>query len=157
LALSLLIGHEVKGASRWIGLGPIRIQPAEIMKLAAILYCANFLARKQAIVDKTSRSFAPMLAIILCIGSLLIMQPDFGSLVIITMVIFSMMFIAGVSLVPFVVILLLALAGFAGLIIVSPYRLARVVAFLNPWQDPFGQGYQLTHALMAFGHGGFWE
>jgi len=96
-----------------------------------------------------------MLAIILCIGSLLIMQPDFGSLVIITMVIFSMMFIAGVSLVPFVVILLLALAGFAGLIIVSPYRLARVVAFLNPWQDPFGQGYQLTHALMAFGHGGF--
>jgi cell division protein FtsW len=155
LALSLLIGHEVKGASRWIGLGPIRIQPAEIMKLAAILYCANFLARKQAIVDKTSRSFAPMLAIILCIGSLLIMQPDFGSLVIITMVIFSMMFIAGVSLVPFVVILLLALAGFAGLIIVSPYRLARVVAFLNPWQDPFGQGYQLTHALMAFGHGGF--
>lgn len=155
LALSLLIGHEVKGASRWIGLGPIRIQPAEIMKLAAILYCANFLARKQAIVEKASKSFAPMLAIILCIGSLLIMQPDFGSLVIITMVIFSMMFIAGVSLVPFVVILLIALAGFAGLIIVSPYRLARVVAFLNPWQDPFGQGYQLTHALMAFGHGGF--
>ncbi len=155
LGLSLLVGHEVKGASRWIGLGPIRIQPAEIMKLAAILYCANFLARKQAIVEKASKSFAPMLAIILCIGSLLIMQPDFGSLVIITMVIFSMMFIAGVSLVPFVVILLIALAGFAGLIIVSPYRLARVVAFLNPWQDPFGQGYQLTHALMAFGHGGF--
>ncbi len=155
LGLSLLIGHEVNGAYRWIKLGPLHIQPAEIMKLAAILYCANFLTRKKTVLGKLSKGFMPMLGSILCIGGLLILQPDFGSLVVITMVIFAMMFIAGVPLAPFILVLIIASAGFAGLVIVSPYRLSRVIAFLDPWQDAFGQGYQLTHALMAFGHGGF--
>ncbi len=149
------IGREVNGSHRWIPLGPINLQPSELMKVFVALYAADFTVRKLPMLSDWRRGLLPMLAVILLAGFPLIMQPDFGALVIVSVIACSILFFGGISLRIFGLIASLALAGFVLLIVVTPYRLARVMGFLDPWDDPFGKGYQLTHSLIAFGRGEF--
>lgn len=154
LVLVLIVGKEVNDAKRWIGIGPINLQPAELLKLFWIIYFSSYTCRKIEMVRHQISGFIKPLCFIGCIAGLLLMQPDFGSLVVVTAITFGILFVAGAGLLKYVSTLsLVALAG-AVIIWVQPYRLARITAFLDPWQDRFGKGYQLTQSLMAFGRGG---
>lgn len=147
------IGREVNGAYRWIPIGPINLQPSELMKVFVVLYAADYTVRKLPLLSDWKHGLLPMVGVILLAGFPLIMQPDFGALVIISVITCAILFFGGISLRIFGLIASLALAGFVALILVTPYRLARVLGFLNPWDDPLGKGYQLTHSLIAFGRG----
>lgn len=154
LVLVLIVGKEVNDAKRWIGIGPINLQPAELLKLFWIIYFSSYTCRKIEMVRHLISGFTKPMCFIVGIAALLLMQPDFGSLVVVTAITFGVLFVAGAGLLKYVITLsLVALAG-AVIIWVQPYRLARITAFLDPWQDRFGSGYQLTQSLMAFGRGG---
>lgn len=154
LVLVLIVGKEVNDAKRWIGIGPINLQPAELLKLFWIIYFSSYTCRKIEMVRHLLSGFIKPLCFIGFIAGLLLMQPDFGSLVVVTAITFGILFVAGAGLLKYVSTLsLVALAG-AVIIWVQPYRLARITAFLDPWQDRFRTGYQLTQSLMAFGRGG---
>ncbi|MCS6785682.1 MAG: putative lipid II flippase FtsW [Thiobacillaceae bacterium] len=148
------IGYEVKGAQRWIPLGPLgNLQPSELVKLAVVLYAADYTVRKAAFMDSVRKGFLPMFAVMLAVGTLLLLQPDFGAFAVIVAIALGVLFLGGLNWRLFVGLVLLLAVGFVLLIYLSPYRMARVAGYLNPWEDPLGKGYQLTHALIAFGRG----
>ena len=147
------IGKSVNGAQRWIGFGPINLQPSEFMKLFAVLYAADYTARKLADMDSFRRGFIPMMAVMLVVGSLLLKEPDFGAFVVVAAIAFGVLFLGGVNVRIFAMLAVVAVIGFAALIYFSEYRRQRILFFLDPWQDAFGKGYQLSHALIAFGRG----
>ena len=147
------IGREVNGAQRWIPLGPVSLQPSELMKVFAVLYAADYTVRKLPDMGSFRRGVLPMAGVIVFAGFLLLMQPDFGAFVVISVIAFGVLFLGGINLRVFAVLATLAVIGFVVLIMISPYRLERMLGFLDPWQDPFGRGYQLSHSLMAFGRG----
>lgn len=147
------VGHSVNGAQRWIPLGPVNFQPSELMKVFVVLYAADYTVRKLGDMDSVLRGFMPMAGMILLVGSLLLMEPDFGAFVVISVIGFGILFLGGLRLRLFVALFVVAVIGFIVLIWLSPYRRDRVFGFMDPWQDPFGKGYQLSHALIAFGRG----
>ncbi len=148
------IGYEVKGARRWIPLGPLgNLQPSEFVKLAVVLYAADYTVRKAALMDSLRKGFMPMFAVMLTVGTLLLLEPDFGAFAVIVAIALGILFLGGLNWRLFVGLILLLAVGFVLLIYLSPYRMARLAGFLNPWDDPLGKGYQLTHALIAFGRG----
>jgi cell division protein FtsW len=147
------IGREVNGAQRWLSLGPINLQPSELMKIFAALYAADYTVRKLDAMSSFKRGFLPMMAVILFVGFLLLREPDFGAFVVITTIAFGVLFLGGVNGRVFALLAIAAVIGFIILILSSPYRLERVVGFMDPWKDAFGKGYQLSHALIAFGRG----
>ena len=147
------IGREVNGSQRWLSLGMINLQPSELMKLLVVLYSADYTVRKAASMHSFRRGFLPMLTVMLLVGGLLLREPDFGAFVVITMIAMGVLFLGGMNWKLFAALILLLLAGFVLLIWTSPYRLQRVMGFMDPWADPFGKGYQLSHALIAFGRG----
>ena len=147
------LGREVNGARRWISLGFINLQPSELMKLAATLYAADYTVRKAAVMDSLKKGFAPMLAVMLVTGALLLREPDFGAFAVITVVAMGILFLGGMNWRLFAGLVLLLIVGFVVLVWTSPYRLQRVIGFMDPWADAFGKGYQLSHALIAFGRG----
>lgn len=150
------IGHEVKGARRWIPLGTLgNLQPSEFMKLAVVLYAADYTVRKAGLMDSVRKGFMPMFAVMLMVGTLLLLEPDFGAFAVIVIIALGILFLGGLNWRLFVGLILLLAAGFVLLIWMSPYRMARMAGYLNPWDDPLGKGYQLTHALIAFGRGEF--
>ncbi len=155
LALVLVpgVGREVNGARRWIGLGIANLQPSELMKLATVIYAADYTARKTAHMHSFKRGLLPMLGVMLVVGWLLLREPDFGAFVVITCIATGALFLGGMNARWFVGLLGLFAVGFSGLVISSPYRLQRIFGFMDPWADPFGRGYQLSHALIAFGRG----
>jgi cell division protein FtsW len=155
LVLVLLpgVGREVNGSQRWISLQFVTVQPSEFMKLAAVLYAADYTARKAAHMASFRKGFLPMLTVMLVIGWLLLREPDFGAFVVITVIAMGILFLGGMNWRLFAGLLALLLAGFVLLILASPYRLQRVVGFMDPWADAYGRGYQLSHALIAFGRG----
>lgn len=155
LALVLVpgVGREVNGAKRWIALYFVNFQPSELMKLCVVLYAADYTVRKAVHVDSFRRSFLPMLIVMLMVGGLLLSEPDFGAFVVITVIAMGILFLGGMNWKLFAGLGGLLLVGFVGLILISPYRLQRVIGFMDPWADPFGRGYQLSHALIAFGRG----
>ncbi len=148
------INIEAGGARRWISLGSITFQPAEFAKLALIIFLSYSLSKKQDMITKYSIGFLPHLFIMGLLAALIIIQPDFGSIIILGLITWGMMFIAGVpvlhllSPVPF----LIPILYFA--VYKVSYRMDRIFAFLNPWADPYNTGYQITHSLKAFGSGG---
>ena len=154
LVLVLIIGREVNEAKRWIGVGPINLQPAELLKLFWIIYFSSYTCRKIEMVRHELAGFLKPMAFIAGIAFLLLLQPDFGSLVVVTAITFGILFMAGAGLLKYLITLVFVGAVGAIIIWAQPYRLARVTAFLDPWQDRFGSGYQLTQSLMAFGRGG---
>jgi len=148
------IGTVVNGSRRWIRLGFISLQVSEGVKLMAILYLAGFLQRHWDEVQTRMSGFVKPLTFFALMGVLLLCEPDFGTTAVITMTMLSMLFIAGVRLLPFIVIFSTIIAGLIGLIITTPYRMLRLTSFLNPWSHAYGSGYQLTQSLIAFGRGG---
>ena len=147
------VGREVNGSQRWISLHFLTVQPSELVKLAAVLYAADYTARKAAHMDSFRRGFLPMLAVMLVTGWLLLREPDFGAFVVITVIAMGILFLGGMNWKLFAGLFALLVAGFVLLILASPYRLQRVVGFMDPWADAYGRGYQLSHALIAFGRG----
>ena len=152
LLIGVLFGREINGAKRWINIGPFNIQPTEIFKIAIILYLASFLTRRVDILTKFSKVWFVGIPIGLGLA-LIIFEPDFGSFVVVSLIAVCLLFIGGLPMGWFLAIVALGASAMVGLIWTSPYRMHRVTAFLNPWEDPFGKGYQLTHALMAFARG----
>ncbi|THF61897.1 putative lipid II flippase FtsW [Pseudothauera nasutitermitis] len=147
------IGREVNGARRWLSLGPVNLQPSELMKVFAALYAADYTVRKLDAMSSFKRGFLPMMMVILFVGFLLLREPDFGAFVVITTIAFGVLFLGGVNGRVFALLAVAAVLGFILLIMSSPYRLERVLGYMDPWKDAFGKGYQLSHALIAFGRG----
>ncbi|MCD6042391.1 MAG: cell division-specific peptidoglycan biosynthesis regulator FtsW [Burkholderiales bacterium] len=160
VALALLVlvlvpgfGREVNGARRWLDLPGFGFQPSEAMKLAVVLYAADYTVRKHSVLKSFKRGLLPMLAVMLLVSWLLLREPDFGALVVIAVISFSILFLGGMNGRHFAALLAMLAVGFVLLVIFSPYRLQRIFGFMDPWSDPFGKGYQLSHALIAFGRG----
>ena len=147
------VGHSVNGAQRWLPLGPVRLQPSELMKLFVALYAADYTSRKLADMDSFRRGFLPLAAVMLMVGGLLLREPDFGAFVVIVCIAMGILFLGGINARLFSALVVVLLAGFVVLIWISPYRRERIFGFMDPWQDAFGKGYQLSHALIAFGRG----
>jgi cell division protein FtsW len=147
------LGREVNGARRWISLGIVNVQPSELMKLAVVLYAADYTVRKSALMDSLRHGLAPMLAVMLLVGGLLLREPDFGAFVVICTIAMGILFLGGMNARWFAALAVLAAAGFAALVVTSPYRVQRIFGFMDPWADAFGKGYQLSHSLIAFGRG----
>jgi cell division protein FtsW len=147
------VGREVNGSQRWISLYFITMQPSELMKLFVVLYAADYTVRKVAHIDSFRKGFLPMLIVMLVVGGLLLREPDFGAFVVITVIAMGILFLGGMNWKLFAGLGALLLVGFVLLILTSPYRLQRIVGFMDPWADPYGKGYQLSHALIAFGRG----
>jgi cell division protein FtsW len=147
------VGREVNGSQRWISLRFVTVQPSELMKLFAVLYAADYTVRKAAHMDSFRKGFLPMFIVMLLVGGLLLREPYFGAFVVITVIALGILFLGGMNWKLFAGLLGLLLVGFVVLILTSPYRLQRVIGFMDPWADPYGKGYQLSHALIAFGRG----
>ena len=147
------VGREVNGSQRWIPLTFVTVQPSELMKLFAVLYAADYTVRKAAHMASFRWGFLPMFIVMLVVGGLLLREPDFGAFVVITVIALGVLFLGGMNWKLFAGLFGLLVVGFVGLILASPYRLQRVVGFMDPWADPYGKGYQLSHALIAFGRG----
>ncbi len=147
------IGREVNGSRRWLSLLVVNLQPSEFMKLFMVIYAADYTVRKTAHLDSFFKGFLPMLIAMLVVGLLLLREPDFGAFVVITIIAMAALFLGGVNLRLFAGLISVLVAGLLMLIWVEPYRMQRIVGFMDPWIDPYGKGYQLSHALIAFGRG----
>ncbi|MBL6685347.1 MAG: putative lipid II flippase FtsW [Methylophilaceae bacterium] len=149
------IGREVNGSQRWISLGFTNFQPSEAVKLFTIMYASDYVLRKSKQMRTIMKGFLPMLAVIVLTGFLLLLEPDFGALAVITLIAMGILFLGGLTYKIFFSLIIFAPVSIYFLITSSPYRMERIVGFLDPWSDPFGKGYQLTHSLIAFGRGEF--
>ncbi len=153
LVLVLLIGRTVNGSTRWIVIGPITIQAAEPAKLYFFCYLAAYMVRRREEVMENVKGFIKPLVVFGALASLLLFQPDLGTVIVMFVTTFGLLFLAGAKLWQFASIAAVGLAAIGALAYFSPYRWARVTGFLDPWADPFGSGYQLTQSLMAYGRG----
>jgi cell division protein FtsW len=162
LALVLVpgIGKSVNGSKRWISLLVVNLQPSEFMKLAAVLYAASYAVRKAAFLHAEQplrqtvvRGFAPLSAVMVLIGGLLLLEPDFGAFVVILAIAFGILFVGGLDWRLFLGLALLLPVALAAILVAAPYRVQRLTNFLDPWSDPLHKGYQLSHSLIAFGRG----
>ena len=147
------IGREVNGSRRWISLGIMTMQPSELMKFFAVLYAADYTVRKAAFMHDFRKGFLPMLSVMVFIGALLLREPDFGALVVISAIATAILFLGGLNWRVFAGLIVLLAAAFVALIVSSPYKMQRIVGFMDPWADAYGKGYQLSHSLIAFGRG----
>ena len=147
------VGKSVNGSVRWLVVGPFNFQPSEFVKLAIIIFCAGYAAKRQKLMRANIGGLLRPLFIVAVVGVLLLAEPDFGAAVVTTVTAMGVLFLGGCRLSH------ITLVGFGGLVsavllvISSEYRMARLTAFLDPWQDPFDSGFQLTQALIAFGRG----
>ena len=150
------IGERVNGSTRWINLRVIAVQPSEFMKMFMLVYVAGYLTRRRDELHNFVQGIVLIGLVLGVVGVLLLKEPDFGTTVVISMTVFGMMFLAGVSLWHFLSLGVAGLGCMALLTVISPYRLGRVSSFLHPWANAYGSGFQLTQSLIAFGHGGLW-
>jgi cell division protein FtsW len=160
LALALLLivlvpglGRTVNGATRWIGLGPVNIQVSEPAKLLLFIYLAGYLVRHAEEVRNKVSGFIKPMVVLTFAGVLLLIEPDFGATVVLLSTALVLMFLAGVRWWQFGVLIGVAVSAMSLLAIASPYRMKRLTTFINPWEDPFDSGFQLTQSLIAIGRG----
>jgi cell division protein FtsW len=158
LALLILVlvpgvGKEVNGSQRWLPLGPFTLQPSEFAKLAMVIYLAGYVVRREHEVRNEWQGFLKPMAVLFAATLLLMVEPDFGATVIVAGSAFGMLFLAGVRLAHFLVVLAGALAALLVLVVSEPYRVKRLTAYTDPWADPYDTGFQLTQSLIAFGRG----
>ena len=147
------VGREVNGSRRWISFGIGTFQPSELMKLFVVLYAADYTVRKAAFMDDIRKGFLPMFGVMTLIAFLLLREPDFGALVVVTLIAMAILFLGGLNWKLFAGLAALLSGAFVALIVSSPYRLQRILGFMDPWADAYGKGYQLSHSLIAFGRG----
>jgi cell division protein FtsW len=147
------VGREVNGSRRWISLAVAGFQPSELMKLFVVLYAADYTVRKAAFMDDFRKGFLPMFGVMTVIAFLLLREPDFGALVVVTTISMTILFLGGLNWRLFASLAVLLALAFVALILSSPYRLQRILGFMDPWADAYGKGYQLSHSLIAFGRG----
>lgn len=148
------IGTVRNGSRSWFGIGSFGIQPSEFTKLAMILFTANYLTKHEKEMKKFKKGILPILGLTLFIFFLIMLQPDFGTGVILVMAIMGMLFVGGVPISFFLKLGTIGVIGIVGLILAAPYRLTRILSFLNPWKDPLGSGFQIIQSLYAIGPGG---
>lgn len=148
------IGTVRNGSQSWFGIGSFGIQPSEFMKLGLIIFTSKYLTNNRKELKKIEKGVLPILGTTLLVFFLIMLQPDFGTGTIIVMSIIGLLFISNVNMKFFTKIGILGLLGISGLIIVAPYRVARILSFLNPWNDPLGSGFQIIQSLYSIGPGG---
>ncbi len=160
LALGLLVvvlvpgvGRIVNGSQRWIPLGPLTFQPSEFAKFAMVLWLAGYMVRHAEELRTAWRGLLKPIAVLVVFAGLLLMEPDFGATVILLGTAFGMMFMAGARLINVLGLVSAALAILVGMIVMAPYRMKRLMAYQDPWSDPFGSGFQLIQSLIAYGRG----
>lgn len=149
------VGKNVNNASRWIPLGIFNLQVTELMKVAALIYAASFTVRKQEFLHTIRKGVGPMGVAFILVSWLVSMQPDLGALIMIVAIAFGVLFIGGLNLRLFGVLLVLVVCVVCSMVFFSPWRMARMMAYLDPWGESsvLGKGYQLSHSLIAFGRG----
>jgi cell division protein FtsW len=147
------IGRRVNGSQRWLSLGPVTIQVSELVKFCGIVFFASYLSNSQYFLQTQWKElFKPLLMLIFLMW-LLLLEPDFGGSVVLAVTVGGMLFLAGAKLWQCFLLLISGLTILLGLVWFTPYRLQRLITFLDPWQDQFDTGYQLTQSLIAFGRG----
>jgi cell division protein FtsW len=154
LVLVLIIGNTVNGAKSWLGIGAFGIQPAEFTKLGMVVFLAKWLSENQKDIVSFRKGLVPALGIPGLAFALIMLQPDLGTGTVLMGTAVLMIFVAGCRIQHLAGLALLGVAGFVGLILAAPYRIKRITAFIDPWQDPLGAGYQLIQSLYAIGPGG---
>jgi len=147
------IGRRVNGARRWIALGPLTLQASEFVKLFVIVYLAGYLVRRHDEVRSRWSGFIKPMAVVFLVTLFLMLEPDFGATVVTAGTAFGLVFLAGVKLGQFLLVILSCVAALGMLVVLEPYRMKRFTAFVNPWEDQFDTGYQLVQSLIAFGRG----
>jgi len=154
------IGKSVNGSRRWLSLFVVNVQPSEFMKVAVLLYAASYAVRRapflhaqQPLKQTLLRGFLPLFSVMVITGGLLLLQPDFGAFVVIVAIAFGILFLGGLDWRLFLGLAMLLPVALAAILVAAPYRLQRLTVFLDPWSDPLGKGYQLSHSLIAFGRG----
>ncbi|WDD98457.1 cell division protein FtsW [Thalassomonas actiniarum] len=153
LLVVLLVGRSVNGATRWIVVGPITIQAAEPAKLFFFCYLSAYLVRRRDEVMENFKGFLKPLVVFFLLALMLLAQPDLGTIIVMFVTTFGLLFLAGAKLWQFIGIASVGVTALSLLAVFEPYRWRRITSFLDPWQDPFGSGYQLTQSLMAYGRG----
>lgn len=148
------IGIVRNGSRSWFGIGSFGIQPSEIAKVSLIIFVAKYLSKNDKNMDKIIAYSLPILAIIMFAFLLILLEPDFGSGAIIVLSLIVLIFTSNIKISFFVKLGFLGIIGIVGLILIAPYRMARIVAYLNPWSDPLGSGFQIIQSLYAIGPGG---
>lgn len=148
------IGVVRNGSRSWFGLLGFGIQPSEVSKIGLVIFVSKYLSNNYTLMYDIKKGVFPIMSIILIFFLLIMLEPDFGTGMVITLSLVAMIFVSKVKISFFVKIGILGLFGIVGLIIVAPYRMARIVSFLNPWSDPLGSGFQIIQSLYAIGPGG---
>lgn len=148
------VGMIRGGARSWIGVGAFSIQPSEFMKLGLIIFLAAYLAVNQKYITSFKKGFFPSIILVFTAFGMIMLQPDLGTGVVLVVTCMLMIFVAGARLAHFFGLALLGVGGFVFLIASAPYRISRITAFLNPWEDPLGDGFQIIQSLYAIGPGG---
>lgn len=147
------VGRRINGSMRWIGVGPLTLQPSEFAKFAVIAYMSGYLLRRQAEVRSRWSGFLKPMVVVAAAVFLLLWEPDFGASMVLVSAVLAMLFLAGTPLLQFAVLMGGVLMAGVLAVLVEPYRVKRVMSFTNPWANPFDSGYQLTQSLIAFGRG----
>jgi len=147
------VGRVVNGSSRWLTLAGVNIQVSEPARLMVLIYLSSYAARHGAELGASLRDFMRPMILVSVVCGLLLLEPDFGATFVMLMISMSVLFVAGSPIRYFIALLVLVIVALGGLAISAPYRLARLTGFTNPWEDPFGSGFQLTQSLIAIGSG----
>lgn len=149
------VGHSVKGATRWIGVGALSLQVSEVVKVAVLIFAAAFTVKRQDFMHSFSKGFFPMAVVMVFISALLMKEPDLGATVVIACEIMGVLFLGGLSMAIFLSVAAVVAGFVAWMIVDTPWRLGRFFAYLDPWSEEYvlGQAYQLSHSLIAFGRG----
>ena len=148
------IGTVRNGSRSWFGIGGFGIQPSEFTKLGMIIFTSKYLAYNEKVLKDIKKGLLPILSTLILVFGLIMLQPDFGTGIIIVVSIVGLLFVSGVPMGFFIKLGLLGLLGIVGLIIIAPYRMQRIISFINPWSDPLGSGFQIIQSLYAIGPGG---
>ena len=150
----LFLGRNINGAKRWISLGPVNLQPAELLKFFWIIFISSFVSRKMEEIRTKVKGFIKPVLVLGIMAFLLLKQPDFGSLFVVSVLAIALLWFAGSPLLYYLLLVAVLAIAAALEIALEPYRMLRLTTFIDPWADQFGAGYQLTQSLMAFGRGG---
>ncbi|MDZ7734049.1 MAG: FtsW/RodA/SpoVE family cell cycle protein [Acidimicrobiia bacterium] len=154
LALVLVVGEEVNGSKRWLGIGDFGIQPSEFAKLAVILFAADLLARRADRIERTDLTLRPLIVVLAVVAALILLEPNLGTTLVLAAIVFAMLFVAGTPLRSLAAVGAFGMGGGLLMALAAPYRRARLLAFLDPWSDPQNTGYQTIQSLVGTASGG---